>query len=63
MWEFFLASSEMCFRKQGLMNFQIQLARWSGVVPMTRGYIADGEKRLRRKEKGLQQPELKLAGE
>jgi cyclopropane-fatty-acyl-phospholipid synthase len=63
MWEFFLASAEMCFRKQGLMNFQIQLTRRQEVVPMTRSYIADEEKRLRRKERRLQQPELKLAGE
>jgi cyclopropane-fatty-acyl-phospholipid synthase len=45
------------------MNFQIQLTRRQEVVPMTRSYIADEEKRLRRKEKRLQQPELKLAGE
>jgi cyclopropane-fatty-acyl-phospholipid synthase len=36
MWEFYLASSEMSFRKQNLMNFQIQLTKRQGVVPMTR---------------------------
>ena len=40
MWEFYLASSEMSFRKQNLMNFQIQLTKRQGVVPMTRDYIA-----------------------
>jgi cyclopropane-fatty-acyl-phospholipid synthase len=25
MWEFYLAASEMAFRQQGLMNFQLQL--------------------------------------
>jgi hypothetical protein len=27
MWEFYLAASEMSFRKQNLMNFQIQLTK------------------------------------
>jgi cyclopropane-fatty-acyl-phospholipid synthase len=55
MWEFYLASSEMAFRKQNLMNMQIQLARRQGVVPMTRDYILDAEARLRTvdKRKGL----------
>jgi cyclopropane-fatty-acyl-phospholipid synthase len=52
MWEFYLASSEMAFRKQNLMNFQIQLARRQGVVPMTRDYIAREEAKLRGLERG-----------
>jgi cyclopropane-fatty-acyl-phospholipid synthase len=36
MWEFYLAASEMSFRKQNLMNFQIQLTKRQRVVPMTR---------------------------
>lgn len=62
MWEFYLAASEMSFRKQNLMNFQIQLTRRQGVVPMTRDYIAREEAKLR----GLEQrsrPRLKIAGE
>ena len=62
MWEFYLAASEMAFRKQNLMNFQIQLTRRQGVVPMTRDYIGQEEARLR----GLEQarpPRLKIAGE
>ena len=47
MWEFYLACSEMSFRKQNLMNFQIQLTKRQGVVPMTRDYIAREEARLR----------------
>src|SRR6267143_6145063 len=47
MWEFYLACSEMSFRKQNMMNFQIQLTKRQGVVPMTRGYIANEEARLR----------------
>jgi cyclopropane-fatty-acyl-phospholipid synthase len=62
MWEFYLASSEMSFRKQNMMNFQIQITKRQGVVPMTRDYIAREEARLRGIERG-QQPRLQLAGE
>ena len=62
MWEFYLAACEMTFRKQGMMNFQIQLTRRQGVVPMTRDYIAHEEARLRALESGSK-PKLKLAGE
>jgi cyclopropane-fatty-acyl-phospholipid synthase len=62
MWEFYLASSEMSFRKQGLMNFQIQLAKRQGVVPMTRDYIVTEEARLRGIERGTR-PRLQIAGE
>lgn len=62
MWEFYLAACEMTFRKQAMMNFQIQLTRRQGVVPMTRNYIAREEARLRARE-GTTQPRLKLAGE
>ena len=62
MWEFYLAACEMSFRKQGLMNMQIQLTRRQGVVPMTRDYIAQEELRLRAREGGAK-PKLKLAGE
>src|SRR6202162_43638 len=47
MWEFYLAASEMSFRKQNLMNFQIQLTKRQGVVPITRDYITREEERLR----------------
>ena len=33
MWEFYLAACEMTFRKQDMMNFQLQLTRRQGVVP------------------------------
>jgi cyclopropane-fatty-acyl-phospholipid synthase len=62
MWEFYLAASEMSFRKQALMNFQIQLTKQQGVVPMTRDYIAREEARLRGIESG-KGPRLQLAGE
>jgi cyclopropane-fatty-acyl-phospholipid synthase len=62
MWEFYLASSEMSFRKQNLMNFQIQITKRQGVVPMTRDYIAQEEAKLRAIERG-RQPRLQIAGE
>jgi cyclopropane-fatty-acyl-phospholipid synthase len=62
MWEFYLASSEMAFRKQNLMNLQIQLTKRQGVVPMTRDYIAREEAKLRGLERG-KRPRLQIAGE
>ena len=62
MWEFYLAASEMAFRHQGLDVFQIQLARRQEAVPLTRGYIAEAEAALRRREAEVSPP-LRLAGE
>jgi cyclopropane-fatty-acyl-phospholipid synthase len=62
MWEFYLACSEMAFRKQNLMNFQIQLTKRQGVVPLTRDYVAGEEAKLRRFERG-HRPRLQIAGE
>lgn len=62
MWEFYLACSEMSFRKQNMMNFQIQLTRRQSVVPMTRDYIGREEAKLRGIERG-QRPRLQIAGE
>ncbi len=44
MWEFYLAGSEVAFRRQGHMNFQMQLARQVDTVPLTRDYITDWER-------------------
>ncbi|MDU6372979.1 MAG: class I SAM-dependent methyltransferase, partial [Bradyrhizobium sp.] len=62
MWEFYLAASEMAFRKQNMMNFQIQLTKRQGIVPMTRDYIQREEARLRTLERGTR-PTLRMAGE
>jgi cyclopropane-fatty-acyl-phospholipid synthase len=62
MWEFYLACSEMSFRKQNMMNFQIQLTKRQGVVPTTRDYIGREEAKLRGIERG-QRPRLQIAGE
>jgi cyclopropane-fatty-acyl-phospholipid synthase len=61
MWEFYLACSEMAFRKQNLMNFQIQLTKRQGVVPMTRDYVFHAESRLRAAE-NLGRSGLRMAG-
>jgi cyclopropane-fatty-acyl-phospholipid synthase len=62
MWEFYLAASEMTFREQNMMVFQIQLTKRQGVVPITRDYLVREEARLRGAEGGSRPP-LRLAGE
>jgi cyclopropane-fatty-acyl-phospholipid synthase len=62
MWEFYLAGSEMTFREQNFMVFQLQLTKRQGVVPITRDYIAREETRLRSLESNSRAP-LRLAGE
>ena len=44
MWEFYLAGSEVAFRREGLVVFQIQIARRIDAVPLTRDYIVDWER-------------------
>jgi len=62
MWEFYLASSEMSFRQQNVMIFQIQLTKKQDTVPLTRDYITREEQRLRGVE-AAKRPILRLAGE
>ncbi len=62
MWEFYLAASEMSFRKQNVMVFQIQLTKKQDAVPLTRDYITREEQRLRGVE-AAKGPVLRLAGE
>jgi len=62
MWEFYLAASEIAFREQAMMVFQLQLTKRQDVVPMTRDYIAREETRLRALEGGGRPPR-RLAGE
>jgi len=62
MWEFYLAASEMAFREQAMMVFQMQLTKRQGVLPMTRDYIMREEARLHALEGGSRPP-LRLAGE
>jgi cyclopropane-fatty-acyl-phospholipid synthase len=44
MWEFYLAGSEIAFRHQGHLNFQMQLAKKVDTVPLTRDYVVDWER-------------------
>jgi len=44
MWEMYLVASEIAFRRQDLMVFQMQLAKAVGVVPLTRDYMLDWER-------------------
>jgi cyclopropane-fatty-acyl-phospholipid synthase len=62
MWEFYLAASEMSFREQNMMNFQIQITKKQGVTPMTRDYIGEAEDALHKAETKHQTP-FRLAGE
>jgi len=39
MWEFYLQSCEVGFRRMGWMVFQLQLAKSIDAVPLTRDYI------------------------
>jgi cyclopropane-fatty-acyl-phospholipid synthase len=47
MWEFYLAGSELGFRYQGLVVFQIQLIKQIDALPIVRDYMTDEENRLR----------------
>jgi cyclopropane-fatty-acyl-phospholipid synthase len=61
MWDFYLASSEMSFRAQSLMTFQIQIAKRQDAVPLTRDYVAREEARLRSLE-ARRPPRLRMTG-
>ena len=50
MWELYFVSSEMAFREEGMMVFQIQMTKAQGVVPNISDYIAENETYLRSKE-------------
>ena len=47
MWDFYLTGCEAAFREDGLMVFQIQLARSLNSVPLQRDYITDWEREQR----------------
>jgi cyclopropane-fatty-acyl-phospholipid synthase len=44
MFEFYLAGSEIAFRREGHVVFQIQLTRSPQAVPLTRDYMVDAER-------------------
>jgi cyclopropane-fatty-acyl-phospholipid synthase len=47
MWEFYLAGAEMGFRHEGLVVFQIQLAKRIDSLPITRDYMVESERTMR----------------
>ena len=47
MWEFYLAASEVMFRNGWMNNFQIQMLKDQGALPLTRDDIVAEEMRLR----------------
>jgi cyclopropane-fatty-acyl-phospholipid synthase len=61
MWEFYLAGSEAAFRYQGLVVFQLQLAKRVTTLPITRDFIWDEEQRLLAQDAIDRRP--RLAGE
>ena len=52
MWEFYLAGSEIGFRYENLMVFQLQLAREQMALPLTRDYVFEAERELRARQSG-----------
>jgi cyclopropane-fatty-acyl-phospholipid synthase len=62
MWEFYLAGSETAFRYQNLVVFQVQLVKRIDVLPLTRDYMVDGERRLVGHEDGAP-ARKRMAGE
>ncbi len=49
MFEFYLSGSELTFRREGQMVFQIQLARDQAAVPLTRDYVFEAEQAVARR--------------
>src|SRR6185312_10318484 len=43
MWEFYLIGSELAFRRQGHMVWQMQMAKDVATIPLTRDYIHEAE--------------------
>jgi cyclopropane-fatty-acyl-phospholipid synthase len=48
MFEFYLAGSELAFRQQDHVNFQLQITREQAAAPLTRDYITETERRMMR---------------
>ncbi len=55
MWEFYLAGGIVMFENGAGCNYQVQYVRDRSALPITRDYIAEAEKRLRRKSNGAKE--------
>jgi len=47
MWDFYLGAMEVCFRRQGLVVFQIQVTKAIDALPVMRDYMVDDERSMR----------------
>ncbi len=47
MWDFYLAGSEMGFRDEGLVVFQVQLVKDVKALPLTRDYMYEAERTMK----------------
>jgi len=47
MWQFYLAGAGVAFHFGGMVNYQVQFAKNRHVLPITRDYMIEGERRLR----------------
>ena len=47
LWTFYLAGAASAFEDGGLVNYQLQYVRDRRALPMTRGYMAEAEGRIR----------------
>jgi cyclopropane-fatty-acyl-phospholipid synthase len=63
MWEFYLAGSEAAFRHQGLVVFQIQLAKRIDALPITRDYMMAAERTFSGSDGRDSSSGTRLAGE
>ena len=61
MWEFYLAGSEMAFRHEGQVVYQIQLAKRIGSLPLVRDYMMDRERTMTFAENSKQPRERQAA--
>lgn len=55
MWEFYLAGSETSFRNEGMVVFQMQIAKKIESLSMTRDYMLEDERRLNEQAAAPQQ--------
>ena len=47
MWDFYLAAMEASFRRQGLVVFQLQMAKRIDTLPITRDYMFEAERTMK----------------
>jgi cyclopropane-fatty-acyl-phospholipid synthase len=47
MWEFYLAASEASFRRDGMVVYQIQIAKHLDALPITRDYMIEAERSMK----------------